>query len=138
MSNVKSVPISFVGIIIRMVVSVVLVLLTYNPSGYSYVHWVLEDLSGFDAVKGFIGALLLVAWVVFVRTARTSLGNLGIVLSAVLLGTVVWMLYDMGWLATTRTSAIVWIILIMLGMILGIGLSWSLIRQRATGQVEVN
>jgi len=58
------------------------------------------------------------------------------VLSAVLLGTVVWMLYDLAWLATTRTRRSVWIILIMLGMILGIGLSWSLIRQRATGQVE--
>jgi len=130
--------ISFAGIIIRIVVSVALVLLTYNPSGHSFVHWVLADLSGFDAMKAFIGVVLLAAWVVLVRTARTSLGNLGIVLSAVLLGTVVWMLYDMGLLATTRTSAIVWIILIMLGIILGIGLSWSLIRQRATGQVEVN
>lgn len=130
--------ISFVGIIIRIVVSVALVLLTYNPSGHSFVHWVLADLSGFDALKAFIGVVLLAAWVVLVRTARTSLGTLGIVLSALLLGTMVWLLFDLGLLSSAGSSTMVWIILIVTGIVLGIGLSWSLIRQRATGQVEVN
>jgi hypothetical protein len=130
--------ISFAGVIIRIVVSVALVLSTYNPSGHSFVHWVLADLSSFDAVKAFIGVALLAAWVVFVRTAHTSLGTLGICLSALLLGTLVWMLFDLGLLSSAGSSTIAWIILIMTGVVLGIGLSWSLIRQRATGQVEVN
>ena len=130
--------ISFVGIMTRIVISVALVLLTYNPSGYSFVHWVLADLASFDAVKGFLGVVLLAAWVMFVRTAHTSLGNLGILLSALLLGTLVWMMYDLGLLSSSRSSTIVWIILIMTGTVLGIGLCWSLIRQRATGQVEVD
>jgi hypothetical protein len=138
MNNAKSGSISFTGIMIRIVVSLLLVLLTYNPGGYSYFHWVLADLGAFDALKGFVGAVLLVAWVVFVRTALVSLGSLGVILSALVLGTLVWMLYDFGLLSTTRSSAFVWIILVVTGIILGIGLSWSLIRQRATGQVEVN
>ncbi|MBK6585324.1 MAG: hypothetical protein IPG20_21025 [Gammaproteobacteria bacterium] len=138
MNNTKSGSISFTGIMIRIVVSLLLVLLTYNPGGYSYFHWVLADLGAFDALKGFVGAVLLVAWVVFVRTALVSLGSLGVILSALVLGTLVWMLYDFGLLSTTRSSAFVWIILVVTGIILGIGLSWSLIRQRATGQVEVN
>ena len=138
MNNTKSGSISFTGIMIRIVVSLLLVLLTYNPGGYSYFHWVLADLGAFDALKGFVGAGLLVAWGVFVRTALVSLGSLGVILSARVLGTLVWMLYDFGLLSTTRSSAFVWIILVVTGIILGIGLSWSLIRQRATGQVEVN
>ncbi|MBK6288503.1 MAG: hypothetical protein IPF49_12885 [Gammaproteobacteria bacterium] len=138
MNNTKSGSISFTGIMIRIVVSLLLVLLTYNPGGYSYFHWVLADLGAFDALKGFVGAVLLVAWVVFVRTALVSLGSLGVILSALVLGTLVWMLYDFGLLSTTRSSAFVWIILVVTGIILGIGLSWSLIRQRATGQVEVD
>ena len=138
MNNAKSGSISFTGIMIRIVVSLLLVLLTYNPGGYSYFHWVLADLGAFDALKGFVGAVLLVAWVVFVRTALVSLGSLGVILSALVLGTLVWMLYDFGLLSTTRSSAFVWIILVVTGIILGIGLSWSLIRQRATGQVEVD
>jgi hypothetical protein len=134
----KTEPISFVGIVVRIVLAIALVLLTYNPSGKSFVHWVLSDLASFDAIKGFAGALLLVAWVIFARTAHTSLGNLGIFLSALVLGTLVWLLYDMGVLTSTDSSVMVWIILIAVGIILGIGLSWSLIRQRTTGQVEVD
>ena len=130
--------ISFVGIIIRIVVSVALVLLTYNPSGYSFVHWVLADLSSFDPLKAFLGVVILAAWVVFVRTTRTSLGTLGIVLSALLLGTLVWLLFDLGLLSNAGSSTMLWIVLIVTGIVLGIGLSWSLIRQRATGQVEVD
>ena len=37
--------ISLSGILIRIVLAVALVLLTYNPSGHSFVHWVLTDLS---------------------------------------------------------------------------------------------
>ena len=77
MNNAKSGSISFTGIMIRIVVSLLLVLLTYNPGGYSYFHWVLVDLGAFDALKGFVGAVLLVAWVVCVRTALVSLGSLG-------------------------------------------------------------
>ena len=138
MINAKSGSISFTGIMIRIVVSLLLVLLTYNTGGYYYFHWVLADLGAFDALKGFVGAVLLVAWVVFVRTALVSLGSLGVILSALVLGTLVWMLYDFGLLSTTRSSAFVWIILVVTGIILGIGLSWSLIRQSATGQVEVD
>ena len=130
--------ISLSGILIRIVLAVALVLLTYNPSGHSFVHWVLADLSQFDALKGFCGAVLLVAWVVSARTAHVALGNLGIILCALVLGTLVWLLYDMGLMSSTRSSVMVWLILLVIGIILGIGLSWSLIRQRTTGQVEVD
>jgi hypothetical protein len=130
--------ISFTGILIRIVLAVALVLLTYNPSGYSFVDWVFADLSSFDALKGFSGAVLLVCWVVFAKTAHTALGNLGIVLSALVLGTLVWLFYDMGLMTSTSSSMMTWLILVLTGIILGIGLSWSLIRQRATGQVEVD
>ena len=130
--------ISFVGIVIRIVISIALVLVTYNPSGHSFVHWVFTDLSSFDPLKAFLGVLILVAWVVFVRTARTSLGTLGILLSALLLGTLVWLLFDLHLLSNSGSSTMVWIVLVATGIVLGIGVSWSLIRQRATGQVEVS
>lgn len=134
----KTEPISFSGVIIRIIFAIVLVLLTYNPTAYSYFHWALTDFSSFDALKGFTGALLLVAWVILGRTAYVALGNLGIFLSALVLGTLVWLLYDLGMLQSTSSSFMVWISLIIVGFILGLGLSWSLIRQRTTGQVEVD
>jgi len=44
---------------------------------------------------------------------------------------------DSGVLKLDSVSAMSWLALIALGLVLGIGLSWSLIRARATGQVEV-
>ena len=42
----------------------------------------------------------------------------------------------MNWIAT-HIPPWVWIALIVFGTVLGLGLSWSLIRARTTGQIEV-
>jgi Family of unknown function (DUF6524) len=135
---VKTEPISGKGVLLRLVFAVLLVLLTFNPSGYSYFHWALIDIKSFDAVKAFGGALLLVGWVVALRTSFISLGALGIVLVGLVLGSLVWMLFQFGVLQGGQTSLLAWIVLIAVGLILGIGLSWSLIRARLTGEVEVD
>jgi|SRR4030095_1524781 hypothetical protein len=130
--------ISWLGVLIRLVGALAVVLSTYNPTGYSFYHWALRDLAHITAVKAFAGALLLVGWVICLRTAFVSLGRLGVVLSALVLGTLVWMLTDYGLLDPDRPSLLSWISLIAIGIILGVGLSWSLLRARATGQVEVD
>ena len=99
------------------------VLLTYNPTGYSFYHWAMRDFASITAVLAFAGAILLVGWVVCIRTAFVSLGALGLLLSGLVLG-MVWMLTDYGVLNPERPSLLFWITLIAIGIILGIGLSW--------------
>jgi Family of unknown function (DUF6524) len=65
-------------------------------------------------------------------------GAIGLILSALVLSTLVWVLADYGILNPDRPSLLSWILLIIIGSILGIGLSWSLLRTRVTGQVEVD
>ena len=65
-------------------------------------------------------------------------GAIGLVLSALVLGTLVWVLTDYGIVNPDRPSLLSWISLIVIGIVLGLGLSWSLVRARVTGQVEVN
>jgi hypothetical protein len=130
--------ISWLGVLVRLVGALGVVLLTYNPTGNSFYHWALRDLAHITAVKALAGALLLVGWVICIRTAFVSLGRLGVVLSALVLGTLVWVLTDYGLVDPDRPSLLSWIVLIAIGIILGIGLSWSLLRARVTGQVEVD
>jgi hypothetical protein len=125
-------------ILTRIAFAVALVLLTWNPSKWSYVEWALRDRSAFDAVKAFCGVLLLGGWVFCLRTAWVSLGALGLVLVGALLATIVWMLVQFGVVQAGATQTFVWIVLVAVGIALGIGLSWSKVRQRATGQVEVD
>ena len=126
------------ALLTRIAFAVALVLLTWNPSQWSYVEWALRDRSTFDAVKAFCGVLLLGGWVFCVRTAWVSLGALGLVLVGALLATIVWMLVQFGLVQAGTTQTFVWIVLVAVGIALGIGLSWSKVRQRATGQVEVD
>jgi hypothetical protein len=130
--------ISWSGVFMRLVAALAVVLLTYNPSGHSFYHWVMEDFASITAVKAFVGALLLVGWVICIRTAFVSLGALGLLLSVLVLGTLVWMLRDYGILNPDNPSLLSWVTLIVIGIILGVGLSWSLLRARMTGQVEVD
>jgi Family of unknown function (DUF6524) len=122
----------------RLFGAIAVVLLTYNPMGYSFYHWALRDLAAITALKAFAGALLLVGWIVCIRTAFVSLGALGLLLSVLVLGTLVWMLQDYGILNADNPSLLSWVTLIVIGIIFGIGLSWSLLRARVTGQVEVD
>ena len=130
--------ISWFGVLIRLIGALAVVLLSYNPTGYSFYHWALRDFATITAVKALSGAVLLVGWVVCIRTAFVSLGAIGLVLSALVLGTLIWVLTDYGILNPDRPSLFSWIFLIVIGIILGIGLSWSLFRARVTGQVEVD
>ena len=129
--------ISWSGVIWRMVFAVVLVLLTFNPSGHSFYHWLLGSQVS-AAAKALVGVLLLIGWVVCLRTAFVSLGTLGLVLGAALFGCAVWLLVDTGLLNLSGVTAMTWVVLVVLGLLLGIGLSWSLVRARTTGQIEVD
>lgn len=129
--------ISWSGVLQRVLLAVAIVLITFNPSGTSFYHWLVEPPVGITALKAFTGVGLLVAWVVCLRTAHVALGTLGLVLGCLLLGTFVWVLFDMDVLHAVGSESMVWIGLIVFGAVLGLGLSWSLIRARTTGQIEV-
>jgi hypothetical protein len=129
--------ISWGGVVWRVVFAIALVLATFNPSGHSFYHWLVEPPLGLSATKSFLGLALLIAWIVCLRTAQVALGTIGLVLGCALLACFVWMLFDLDLLHAAGRQAMVWIGLLVFGTVLGIGLSWSLIRARATGQVEV-
>lgn len=128
--------ISWSGVVLRIVFAVALVLLTFNPSGYSFYHWVSTPPTGVTALKAFAGVALAIGWLGCLRTAFVALGWIGVILCAALLATFVWLLFDLRVLQADDSVELVWIGLVVVGMILGIGLSWSLIRARTTGQIE--
>ena len=126
------------GFIGRVVFAVVLVFGTYNPTDFSYMSWVLGEDTEFGPVPALVGVALLIAWIVFLRATFLSLGWLGITLGAALFGCVIWLFVDLGWLSLDSTSAISWVALLLVAMLLAVGMSWSHIRRRLTGQFDVD
>ena len=129
--------ISWSGVVVRVLLALALVLASYNPSGHSFYHWLTEPRAGITAVKALLGVVLLIGWAVSLRTLHVALGWLGVILGAAFLATLAWVFVEQKWLDLDTPSSIAWLALLIVGTVLGLGLSWSLIRARLTGQVEV-
>ena len=128
--------ISVNGVIIRIVLSLLLVLVTFNPSGTSLLHWLATPPVAITPGKAVAALLLAIGWILCLRTAFVALGRWGMLLGIGFFATLVWLLVDRNWLSLDG-SAIVWVAETIVGLLLGIGLSWSLLRAKATGQIEV-
>jgi hypothetical protein len=129
--------ISMSGALVRILLAVTLVLATFNPTGYSLFHWITEAPVAVTPGKALAVLALVIGWVVCLRTAFIALGKFGVLLALALFGVLVWFLVDRD-LVSLSGSGIVWIALVVVGVLLGIGLSWSLLRAKATGQIEVS
>jgi len=131
---------SVAGFLLRFVAALVLVLATYNPTDLSYYDWVRVALtdSGPGPVHYFVGVLILIGWTVFVVASVRSLGVLGLILGAAFFGTLIWLLIDFGMLAADSATAVTWIALVSLAGLLAIGVSWSHVWRKLTGQFEVS
>ena len=123
--------------LIRIALAVVLVLATWNPAGISYVQWALSGGGAIDAGKALVGLLLLAGWILCVRATWVSLGALGVVIAGALIAAFVWWLVSVGIVATDHRT-FTWIALVAVGVILGTGMGWSIVRGKATGQVETD
>jgi len=128
------------GFLLRLVMSLALVLATYNPSGWSFVHWVRNAMSANDIGPAHFvaGVVLLIGWVILLTATQRSMGTFGLVLEALLFGGLVWLLVDVGLLSIDSVSEFTWVVLVILAVMLAIGLSWSHVWRRLTGQLSTD
>lgn len=129
---------SFGGFLLRAALSLLLVLLTFNPSGYSYVHLVADGFPNISPVEAVLGILLLIGWIVFLGATLKSIGLVGMVLAFALCAALIWMIVSWGWVSLQNTSALTWIGLVVLALIMAIGMAWAHLYRRWTGQATVD
>lgn len=124
----------------RLGVTLLLVLATYNPTRFSYFRWLRSSMGdgGLGPEHFVVGIALIIGWTVLVVATQRSLGTLGVLLGAALIGGIIWLLTDIGLIAVGSVSALTWVSLICLAVLLAVGLSWSHVWRRLTGQYEVD
>jgi hypothetical protein len=127
-----------VGFALRLLAALALVLLTFNPTGYSFYHWVARELPHVSPVSVVVGIALLVGWIVFLTATMRSIGLLGVIIALAFFGAVIWMVVSWGWLDPHNGAAMTWMLLVVFAIILAIGVSWSHMRRRLTGQTDVD
>jgi len=104
---------------LRFLFALFLVLVTYNPTSFNYVRWAMEQYQFNLSIVVLNGLLLLVGYIIFLRATWRSIGPNGL-------------------LDPQNSALMTWIALICVSFILAVGLSWSHIRRRISGQSDMD
>ena len=126
------------GFLIRWAFALALVIVTFNPTPYSYLHWATRVPADHLPVKLLAGVALLILFVIYLRATWRSIGPIGLMLAALFFGALIWVAVDYGWLDPDQAGLMTWIALVVAATILAIGLSWSHVRRRVSGQADVD
>lgn len=126
------------GFLVRWLCAFVLLAATYNPPDYNYSRWVVTEGQDTLSVAVLCGLVLIVGYIIYLRATLRSIGVIGMILVVAVAASVLWVAYDLGWLNLENPSANTWIALFVMSLVLGIGLSWSHVRRRLSGQADMD
>lgn len=118
--------------VLRYLFAIILVLATFNPSGYSWAHWLSSETPA--VYKAAAGMVLLIGWVIYLRATWYSLGPIGTAIAAAFFGVFIWLFVEWGLLSLENSSVIIWVIEFVMSGVLAVGMSWAHIRRRMSGQ----
>ena len=124
--------------IIRFIFATIVVFATYNPEGYSYYHWIKDEFPTFTVYQALIGVMLVIGWIILIRATLGSLGAIGITLAVAFFGLLIWLVFDVFNIPRDSVRVMSYIVQVLIVCVLSIGVSWSHIRRRISGQVDTD
>lgn len=126
------------GFILRWLAAFALIAATYNPTQWNYTAWVDRTWPAQMPLAVLFGLLLFVGYVIYLRATLRSIGPLGMGLVVAVFAALIWVLVDFGIVRLDNPGANTWLGIFALSLVLGIGLSWSLVRRKLSGQADVD
>lgn len=126
------------GFLVRWFFAFALIAATFNPTPYNYVRWAEANYQAQLPMTVLIGLVLLVGYIIYLRATLRSIGAFGMLLVLALVGALLWVLFDYGLLDLSDPRFATWLGIVALSAVLGIGLSWSIIRRKLSGQADVD
>jgi hypothetical protein len=115
-----------------------MICLTWNPSRYNYIAWANARWTELMPIVVFVGLALLIAWVVFIRATMRSLGAIGIILAVGLAGSILWIILEYRVIDPANRTTLSWVLIALFAVVLTAGMSWSHLRRRWAGQLDVD
>ena len=127
--------------VMRLLCSLLLVFSTYNPSGYSYVHWMIGDSPAPIALKVVVGIGLLLVYGVVLTVMYAAFRGIGVIvggLAALLFSVELAILLVPVARASWHSWALLgqYAVLLALALVIAFGVSWSHLIERLTGQQQ--
>ncbi|WP_299705206.1 DUF6524 family protein [uncultured Tateyamaria sp.] len=115
-----------------------LLAVTYNPTEYNYVAWAVQHGASNLSIAVLGGLLLLVGYIIYLRATLRSIGGFGMAMVLAVVGAVLWVLHDLGLLTLDNGNLNTWLGVFALSLVLGVGLNWSHVRRRLSGQADMD
>jgi len=117
----------------------------YIEEEMGHQEWILNDIAACgadkEAVRGetpMAATELMVSYAYDTIYRNNPAGFFGMVLVAAIVGSLIWVLSDWGILRLGSSDLRIWLGLLGLSVVLGIGLSWSIVRRALSGQIDVD
>ena len=126
------------GIFLRWLGAFALLAATFNPTSWNFVRWAEANYTTQMPLTLLLGLLLGVGYLIYIGATLRSIGTFGVILVGAIVGALVWVLTDYGVLTLGSTALMIWLGIFALSVVLGVGLSWSILRQRLSGQASVD
>ncbi|MGZ9809717.1 DUF6524 family protein [Pseudoroseicyclus sp. H15] len=114
-----------------------LIALTYNPTPFNYLAWFGRNHLDQLPLAAVLGVMLAAGYVVSLRATLRALGLFGVMIVLFFVGALVWLGLDYGILHVDTKDGASWLAIFTASLVLGTGLSWSIIRRQLSGQVDV-
>ena len=122
------------GILLRWLGAFLLLAAIFNPTRWNYVTWARDSWDTQTPLIVFIGLILAVAAMVYLVATMRSIGILGALVIVAIFAAGLWVLSDWGVLGLQDSALNIWLGILAMSLILGVGMSWSILRQRLSGQ----
>jgi hypothetical protein len=136
----NSLPVAF--FVVRFLFSLALVFSTYNPTGYSFYHWITDIGAGMLSLKMIVVLALVMIYYAIFRVVFAAFRRSGLIfagIAAVLFG------IELAIVVAVRRSQHSWhfyfllsqyVTLCAVAIVLSFGVSWSHLIERLTGQLQ--
>ena len=126
------------GFFLRWLFAFILLAATFNSTEWNYIRWAQENYENELPLTVFLGLVLMIGYIIYLRATIRSIGVFGMLLVIAVVGSLIWVLVDWQILTLGNTHLNVWLGIFSLSVVLGIGLSWSLVRRMLSGQVDMD
>ncbi len=126
------------GFLTRWLCAFALLAATYNPTEYNYIQWTATYGADNLSIAALVGLILAIGYIIYLRATLRSIGAFGMGLILALIAAILWVAYDFDLLDLQNPSMNIWIGLVALSTVLGIGLNWSRVRRHLSGQADVD
>ncbi len=126
------------GFVIRWACAFALLAASYNPTDWNFYRWAVQNWQDQLPLTAFGGLLLMIGYIIYLRATLRSIGLFGVLLILAVVGTALWVMWDQNWISLANRTLNVWLGIFALSLVLAVGLSWSIVRRRLTGQADVD